>query len=156
MAETLSGAAVGRRKPKQLARVIRICLVWGLVGSLLYMAVFALTGSSLIRLLTDQVAIAELADRHLMWVVLASLVSMPAYLYDGVFIGATRTQPLMFIMLGSSLCFLELSAVLLPALGNHGLWLSFIVFNGLRGAGLALAARPLILKPLMDSANHQP
>src|SRR5690606_20778292 len=51
-AETLSGAAVGRRSPKRLARVIRICLVWGMAGSLLYLLVYSLAGAQLIRMLT--------------------------------------------------------------------------------------------------------
>ena len=145
-AETLSGSAVGQRNKARLARVIHVCMVWGLVGSLLYVLVYSAAGSELIRLLTDQTDIAQLADTFLIWAVLAPLVSMPAYLYDGVFMGATRTRPLMLIMLVCSVTFLALSLILLPALGNHGLWLSFLIFNGLRGIGLALALRPAIYK----------
>ncbi|MCQ9617432.1 MATE family efflux transporter [Paenalcaligenes niemegkensis] len=154
-AETLSGAAVGQRKPAQLARVIRICLVWGLAGSLLYMVVYSLAGMSLIGLLTNQPDIAELASQYLLWAVLAPLVSMPAYLYDGVFIGATRTRPLMLIMLGCSAVFFTLSLTLLPLWGNHGLWLAFLAFNGLRGASLALALRPAIYRPLIMTATSK-
>lgn len=147
-AETLSGSAVGQRNAKRLARVIRVCMVWGLVGSVLYMLVYALAGDALIRLLTDQPTIAELADQYLIWAALAPLVSMPAYLYDGVFMGATRTRPLMLIMVACSASFLILSLILLPLWANHGLWVSFLIFNGLRGAGLALALRPAIFRPL--------
>ncbi len=147
-AETLSGSAVGQNNKARLARVIRICMVWGLVGSLLYMLVYGVAGTELIRLLTDQTNIAQLADSFLIWAVLAPLISMPAYLYDGVFMGATRTRPLMLIMLVCSITFLALSLVMLPALGNHGLWLSFLIFNGLRGMGLALALRPAIYKSM--------
>src|SRR5690606_32517333 len=104
-AETLSGAAVGRRSSKQLTRVIRICMLWGLLGSLLYMLVYSLAGTQLIGLLTDQAETSDLAQQYLVWAILAPVVSMPAYLYDGVFIGATRTRPLMLIMLGCSLTF---------------------------------------------------
>ena len=147
-AETLSGAAVGQRHIKRLKRVIKVCMVWGLAGSLLYALVYTVAGTELISLLTDQADIAELANVYLPWAVLAPLVSMPAYLYDGVFMGATRTRPLMLIMLGCSLAFLLLSLALLPPLGNHGLWLSFLAFNGLRGACLALSLRPAIYTPL--------
>ncbi|WP_397475182.1 MATE family efflux transporter [Pusillimonas sp.] len=145
-AETLSGSAVGQRNKARLARVIRVCMVWGLVGSLLYVLVYSVAGSELIRLLTDQTDIAHLADTFLIWAVLAPLVSMPAYLYDGVFMGATRTRPLMLIMVACSIAFLALSLILLPVMGNHGLWLSFLIFNGLRGVGLALALKPAIYK----------
>src|SRR5690606_13333156 len=98
-AETLSGSAVGQRNVKRLKRVIHVCMVWGLIGSVLYMLVYSLAGTQLIRLLTDQPSIATLANSYLVWAALAPLVSMPAYLYDGVFMGATRTRPLMLIML---------------------------------------------------------
>ena len=147
-AETLSGAAVGRRSSKQLNKVIRVCMVWGLVGSVLYTVVYSFAGTQLINLLTDQLDIAALAREYLVWAILAPLISMPAYLYDGVFIGATRTRPLMLIMLGCSVVFLLSSLLALPRLGNHGLWISFLVFNGLRGLGLALAYRPAILRPI--------
>lgn len=81
---------------------------------------------------------------YLIWAVLAPLISMPAYLYDGVFMGATRTRPLMLVMLGCSLAFLALSLALLPLMGNHGLWLSFMIFNALRGVCLGLALKPAI------------
>ena len=147
-AETLSGAAVGRRNARQLALVIRRCMMLGLAGSLLYAGVYSVAGADLIRLLTDQPEIASLAGHHLAWAILAPVVSMPAYLYDGVFMGATRTRPLMLIMVGCSLAFLALSLALLPLWGNHGLWMSFLIFNGLRGLGLALALRPALYRTL--------
>ncbi|WP_353194537.1 MATE family efflux transporter [Pusillimonas noertemannii] len=152
-AETLAGAAVGRRNARQLARVIRVCMVWGLIGSVMYTLVYSTAGARLIGLLTDQPEIAGLARLYLVWAVLAPLVSMPAYLYDGVFIGATRTKPLMLIMLGCSAAFLALSLALLPLLGNHGLWLSFLIFNGLRGAGLKLALRPSIYRQMEEPSG---
>jgi len=152
-AETLSGAAVGRRNARQLARVIRVCMVWGLIGSVMYTLVYSAAGVQLIGLLTDQPEIAGLARLYLVWAVLAPLVSMPAYLYDGVFIGATRTKPLMLIMLGCSAAFLALSLALLPLLGNHGLWLSFLIFNALRGAGLKLALGPSIYRQMEEPSG---
>ncbi|HLU19186.1 MAG TPA: MATE family efflux transporter [Pusillimonas sp.] len=152
-AETLSGSAVGQRDRARLARVIHVCMVWGVIGSLLYVLVYALAGAELIRLLTDQAGIAALADTFLIWAVLAPLISMPAYLFDGVFIGATQTRPLMLIMVACSLVFLALSLCLLPWLGNHGLWMSFLIFNALRGVGLGLALRPTIYRNICSQGT---
>lgn len=152
-AETLTGSAVGRRDTKRLTRVIRVCMAWGLLGSLLYALVYAVAGTQLIDLLTDQPDIRTLAKQYLAWAILAPLISMPAYLYDGVFMGATRTRPLMLVMLGCSLAFLALSLALLPWLGNHGLWLSFLIFNALRGVSLALSLRPAVTAPLNSARS---
>ena len=147
-AETLSGEAIGQRNKQRLARVIRVCFGWGVAGSLLYMLVYSIAGSNLVALLTDLPEIATLANQYLIWVVFAPLLSMPAYLFDGVYIGATRTRPLMLIMLGCSLSFFALSLVMIPWLGNHGLWLSFMVFNVLRGVGLAALLPSTIYRSL--------
>ena len=155
-AETLTGSAVGQRNSKRLSRVIRVCMVWGLVGALLYALVYALTGQYLIALLTDQAAIRQLATQYLPWAILAPLISMPAYLYDGIFMGATRTRPLMLIMLGCSLCFLALSLLLLPVMGNHGLWMAFLIFNALRGISLAISLRPAIQAPMLANDGGTP
>lgn len=149
-AETLSGAAVGQRNAPQLTRVIRICMMWGLVGSLGYLAVYALAGMPLIRLLTDQADIAALAGHYLIWATLAPLVSMPAYLLDGVFMGTTRTRALMLTMIVCAAVFLGLTQTLMPWWGNHGLWLAFLIFNGLRGAGLALMLKHSVYRPLQQ------
>ena len=151
-AETLSGSAIGQRNTARLTRVIRVCLTWGVIGSLLYMLVYSVAGTSLVDLLTDQPEIAVLANSHLIWVILAPLVSMPAYLYDGVYIGATRTRTLMLIMIACSVSFLLLSLLLIPVFGNHGLWLSFLIFNGMRGAGLALSLKTSIYRPMQPGA----
>lgn len=152
-AETLTGAAIGQRNVARLKRVVRICLAWGLLGALLYALVYAMAGSALIDLLTDQADIAGLANTYLLWAMLAPLISMPAYLYDGIFMGATRTRPLMLTMLACSLSFLGLSLLLLPLLGNHGLWLSFLIFNALRGLCLGLSLRPAVYAPIMTAAK---
>lgn len=152
-AETLTGSAVGRRNARQLSRVIRVCMVWGLAGALLYALVYSVAGQYLIGLLTDQTAIRELAAQFLPWAILAPLISMPAYLYDGIFMGATRTRPLMFVMLACSLSFLALSLILLPVMGNHGLWMAFLVFNALRGVCLGLALKPAIQAPLLENES---
>lgn len=153
-AETLSGEAVGRQNQARLSRVIRVTLVWGLVGSALYALTYGVAGMQLIGLLTDQIDIATLASQYLIWLVLATFVSMPAYMYDGVYMGATRTQPLMWIMLACALIFFGLSWVLVPLWGNHGLWLAFLTFNGLRGVGLRVLLKPVIYKSMGQSNSY--
>lgn len=148
-AETLAGAAIGRRDSRQLARVIQLCFVWGLVGALLYVLVYALAGESLVTLLIDQPTIVRTASEYLVWAVLAPAISMPAYLYDGVFLGATRT--LMLVMMVCSASFVGMSFALVQLFQNHGLWASFLTFNALRGLCLAATLKPVVFRPLRDA-----
>lgn len=57
---------------------------------------------------------------------------------DGVFIGATWSSAMRNMMLAAFACYLAALAILVPLLGNHGLWLALNVFLALRGIFLVL------------------
>jgi len=59
-----------------------------------------------------------------------------SYLLDGLFIGATRAREMRDAMLIALALALPL-AWWLQGLGNHGLWLAFLAFMGLRSLVLA-------------------
>jgi MATE family multidrug resistance protein len=71
------------------------------------------------------------------WAVLLPVLGVSAYVFDGVFIGATWTRAMLLTMAAAFACY----AVLLlaaGALGNHGVWLAFTLFLVARSAGQAL------------------
>jgi MATE family multidrug resistance protein len=68
----------------------------------------------------------------------APLVSVWAFLLDGVFVGATRTAEMRNGMAVSLMVFLLAAWLLVPIWGNHGLWLSFLVLMSARGLWLGV------------------
>jgi MATE family multidrug resistance protein len=70
--------------------------------------------------------------------IVSPLISVWSFLLDGVFIGATRTAAMRNAMVLSLAVFLAANWLLLPAFGNHGLWLSLTLFMAARGLTMAL------------------
>jgi len=66
---------------------------------------------------------------------------------DGVFIGATRTVEMRNGMIIALACYLAAATLLVPRLGNHGLWLAFMLLMVARAVPLALWY-PRILRSL--------
>ena len=97
---------------------------------------FWLVGPALIRLLTNLAEVRAAALQFLPWAVLLPLVSVWAFLFDGIFFGATRTAELRNGMALALASFGLLAWLLVPLLGNHGLWLAFVIFLGLRAVFL--------------------
>jgi MATE family multidrug resistance protein len=64
---------------------------------------------------------------------------------DGIFIGATRSADMRNTMIVSFAVYLGVWWLLWPQLGNHGLWIAFILFFVARGATLA-TRYPSLLK----------
>ena len=73
------------------------------------------------------------------WIVVSPLVSVRSFLLDGIFVGTTRTAAMRNAMAVSVLAYLAACWLLVPALGNHGLWLALTLFMAIRAITLAVA-----------------
>jgi len=92
-----------------------------------------------------------LARDYLLWAALLPIVSVWSFHLDGVFIGATRTAEMRNGMLISLLFYAVSLAILLPPMGNHGLWAAFMLFTAARG--LTLAVRYPALERSAETQN---
>jgi MATE family multidrug resistance protein len=135
-AEALVGKAVGSGRRDAVAQSVRLALRWSLYVSLFFLAAYLLGGPLIINLLTDLPAVRETALEYLPWLILSPIVSVWSFLYDGVFVGATRAREMRNIMVLSALLIFLPAWYLLQPLGNHGLWLAFTLFMASRGIGM--------------------
>jgi MATE family multidrug resistance protein len=143
-AEAMVGKAIGERQRTALEKSVRLCLKWSLIFAVLIAAAYAIGGRSLVRLLTDLPDVRESAMRFLPWLVVSPLVSVWPFLYDGVYVGATRAREMRNIMLVSTVIVFLPAWYLLSGYGNHGLWLAFMLFMASRGIGMHIGYRRLL------------
>ncbi len=145
-AEGLAGNAAGGGDLARFRRAVRACWHWTLGTAGLLSLLFLVAAPLLYPLFTDHMPVREVLKTYQFWVVAMPLVAAPSYLLDGVFIGAARTRYMMHSMV------LSMLGVYLPlwwlcqGLGNHGLWLAFVAFNGARGLSLFVFYRRLDLR----------
>jgi MATE family multidrug resistance protein len=143
-AEQLCGRAFGARDRGAFSGAVRLALWWGAGFALAVIAVFALSGPSLIDAMTASADVRQTA-RNLMWFVLLSPVpAVFAFAYDGIFIGATWARDMRNLMVLSLLCFFAAWFALQP-FGNAGLWGALLVFYAARG-GLQALRYPALLR----------
>ncbi|WP_028695579.1 MATE family efflux transporter [Pseudomonas cremoricolorata] len=133
--EALCGHAIGARQGAVLRRSLVVAGGWSLLVSLVFAAVFLAGGHLFIAAQTDIASVRAAAEPYLPYLAVLPLVAVWSYLLDGLFIGATRAREMRNAMLLSVLLALPL-ALLLRGLGNHGLWLAFLAFMGLRALTL--------------------
>ena len=144
-AEALTGKYIGASDKLMLKAVIRRLFIWGISIALLFTLLYSLGATSILRLLTDNKETLYAAQPYLFWVVLVPVTSFAAFIWDGIFVGATASKAMRNSMLIiTTLIFLPAYYFLHPILGNHGLWLSMMLFMGSRGVFLSLFARKAI------------
>jgi len=144
-AEALVGKAVGQKNREALEQSVRLTLKWSLIFAAGFCAFYLVAGPLLIRTLTDLSEVRETAMRYLPWLILSPLVSVWSFLYDGVYVGATRAREMRNIMVFSTLGIFLPAWFLLQGYGNHGLWLAFTLFMASRGVGMHFGYRRKVL-----------
>jgi MATE family multidrug resistance protein len=132
-AESLVGRAIGSRDVTMLQGSLQLSAQWTLWIALALSLAFAAGGPVAIDLMTSQPALRTLAREFLPWLVAAPLVGCWAYLFDGVFVGATMNRQMRDTMLFAALAVYLPAWWLLRPFGNHGLWAAFMLFNAARG-----------------------
>jgi multidrug resistance protein, MATE family len=136
--EAMVGRQIGRRDRPAFRAATRAGLVHALWLALIMALGLAALGPAGIRVMTGLEQVREAAYGFLPYMVASPVVSVWAFLLDGVFIGATRTAEMRNGMLASLALFLGACALLVPPLANHGLWLAFLAFMAARGVWLGV------------------
>ena len=136
-AEALVGKAFGAGNPARVRRATLMTSFWGVITVTLLAVIFAIMGPWGIEVLTKSPEVQAEARRYLPWVIAGPLIGCASWMFDGVFIGATRSRDMRNMMLLSFLLYFAAVYVLLPY-GNHGLWAALMIFFGARGVTLGL------------------
>lgn len=136
--EVLTGKALGRKSQADLKRALWLTGIWSLTMALTFMLIYVLFGQQIIRLLTSIDAVVALADQYLIWVVIAPIFGVWSYLFDGLFVGATRSREMRNSMLFSAFVVYLPAWYLLQDFGNHGLWAAILLFLLARGVSQSL------------------
>ena len=137
--EALCGHAIGARDNTALRRSMVVACGWSLLASAMFALLFVFGGHLFITMQTDIASVRETAFEYLPYLAVLPLIAVWSYLLDGLFIGATRAREMRNAMLISVVIALPI-AWALHSDGNHGLWISFLLFMVLRSGILALYA----------------
>src|SRR6056297_2638293 len=136
-AEALVGYAMGRHAPGQLRRAAVVSTQWGLISVIILAAGFATLGPWIIDTMAKVPAVQSAARTYLPWMVAAPVLGLASYMLDGIFIGATRTRDMRNMMALSLATYAAAAAMLVPWMGNHGLWAALLISFVARAATLA-------------------
>ena len=136
-AQAMVGRAVGAADRAELRAAIRVSSFWAAVTAALFVLVYAVAGAGIVALLTGIEEVRIAAGEYLPWAAAMPALSVAAFQFDGIFLGATLGRQLRNMMIVSVAVYLVLCAVLIPLWGNHGLWFALAAFMALRGLTLA-------------------
>ncbi len=136
---TLTGRYIGANDYKNLLMVVRKSLFFGLLIAIIFTLFYMLAGDTLVLALTDNKEVINMVNEYHVWLWLIPISSFAAFLYDGIYVGATATATMRNIMLVSVIViFVPTLFIFKNIWGNHGMWLAIISLLTARGVGLRI------------------
>lgn len=134
-AESLVGQAVGARSAPGVRRASVLTSQWGVAGALALGLFFWAAGPGIIDLMTTEPGVRTEARAYLAWAAAAPVIGIASWMFDGIFIGATRSREMRNSAAISVLVY-AVAVVALWGFGNHGLWAALMVMNVTRAVTL--------------------
>ena len=93
-AEALTGRFIGEKSADGLRSAVRYSFLWSGAVAALFMLLYGFGGTWLFSLMTSSDAVIDAGAAYLPWLLLMPVVGCPAFVWDGVYIGATASAAL--------------------------------------------------------------
>lgn len=135
--EALSGKLIGGRDERGFRAMVGACTLLAAAVAVVFTLAYAAGGWSFLSLLTNDAPTVGEALRFLPYAAMIPVVSVAAFVLDGVFVGATASRFMLVAAALAAAVFFSTFFALLPHLGNHALWTAFLIYMLVRSAAMA-------------------
>lgn len=150
--EALVGKFVGSNDKTNLQKVVRLLLIWGFAISIPFTILYALFPTDFVKIISDNTEILTEVQPYYIYMIIIPLITFTAFIWDGIYIGATASKAIRNTMIISTIfVFIPSWYVLMPRFGNHGLWMAFLCFMIARGLAMTLMYKKNIINIVKEN-----
>ena len=152
--EALVGRYIGAKDDPSLRQSIRLLFLWGVVLSVLFVIAYAFFGQNILHVFTDSIRVIDAAQEYYYWVLIIPLIAFPAFLWDGVYVGATASKAMRNTIFIATFVFFAVYYLFSSKFGNNALWGAFVAFLALRGIIQFILAKSAIYNYNIELENN--
>ncbi len=128
-AESIIGRYFGAKDMSKLKVSIQYLFYWSFAFASGFAILYGLGGEWLLSLFTSDQAVIDTAMKYVYWLVVLAIPAAAAYIWDGIYVGATASKAMRNTMLlASVIFFFPVYLLLESSIGNHALWLALVTF----------------------------
>ena len=103
--EAMTGKYIGAQDKPMVRQTVKWTFIWSMSLALVFMLVYWVAGSPMLRMMTSDIAVIEAAKGYLPWLLLMPVVGCAAFTWDGIYIGATASRQMRNSMLWAVVAF---------------------------------------------------
>lgn len=143
-AEALTGKYVGAANMKELRKLVKYLFFWGGNFAILFTIVYLLWNTEIASFLTNKKEVIPYLLEYKKWILLIPIAGFAAFLWDGIYIGATASKQMRNSMLLATAVFFSIFYTFFENNNNNILWISFIIFLFARGLIQTIIGRKIL------------
>ena len=127
--EALVGKAFGELKIKneklKIRGIVRTLFNWSIGVGVVFTILYALWGKAMVGMMTDDIAVLAATDKYIGWLIAMPIVSALAFMWDGVYVGATAGVPIRNAMIWAAVGFVALYVATFQFVGPQALYIAY-------------------------------
>ena len=133
--EALVGKTIGESKvespkvltstPIKVESVVRALFYWAIGVGLAFTVIYAVWGQDCIALMTNNATILAAAKKYMGWLIAMPIVSALAFMWDGIYVGATAGVPIRNAMIWAAVGFVLLYVATYRWVGVQALYIAY-------------------------------
>ncbi|MBP5390820.1 MAG: MATE family efflux transporter [Bacteroidales bacterium] len=124
--EALAGKYIGAKDGPLLRHSVRVIFRWCFWIAVASTVVYVLGGKWMFTLMTDKADVIEASLPFLVWLWVMPALSTSAFVWDGIYVGATSTRSIMWGMIFAALAFFGFYYALRPLWGIQALYAAYM------------------------------
>ncbi len=127
--EALVGKAFGELKIKneklKIRGIVRTLFNWSIGVGVVFTILYALWGKAMVGMMTDDIAVLAATDKYIGWLIAMPIVSALAFMWDGVYVGATAGVPIRNAMIWAAVGFVVFYLATFQFVGPQALYIAY-------------------------------
>ena len=120
-----SGESRGESQESRVDRCVRLLFRWSMGVGLFFTLIYALWGEECIGLLTDDKDVLAASIRYMGWLIAMPIISTLAFMWDGIYVGATAGKEIRNAMIYAAIAFVICYAGLHAVWGMQALYVAY-------------------------------
>lgn len=109
----------------KIREIVRLLFNWSIGVGVVFTVVYWLRGSECIGLMTSDGTVLEASTRYMGWLIAMPLVSALAFMWDGVYVGATAGKEIRNAMIWAAIGFVAFYAATFRFVGAQALYIAY-------------------------------
>ncbi|MBQ6791048.1 MAG: MATE family efflux transporter [Paludibacteraceae bacterium] len=109
----------------KIREIVRLLFNWSIGVGIVFTVVYWLRGSECIGLMTSDGTVLEASTRYMGWLIAMPIVSALAFMWDGVYVGATAGKEIRNAMIWAAIGFVAFYAATYRFVGAQALYIAY-------------------------------